>query len=52
MNLNPFKTEEVAFLLAERGFQNIQLTLIEIHKHLEVTVSKDGSWHKHITNTI
>ena len=60
VKFNPNKTEMMFFSLA--NINNVQLPSIIFddqhikhvtdHKHLGITFSHDGSWHKHISNII
>jgi len=57
INLNPAKTEVLFLFLACRNtanliFNDTPLSFVDHHKHLGVTFSSDGSWHKHITNIV
>ncbi len=53
VQFNPSKTEVMFFSLMDTDrptlyFQNTQLTFVNHHKHLGLTLSEDGSWHQHI----
>jgi len=57
VNFNPSKTEVLFLSLSKNNqnrpalyFQNTQLSYVESHKHLGLTLSSDGSWHTHISN--
>ena len=57
VNFNPSKTEALFLSLSRTNrippdlyFQNTQLTFVESHTHLGVSLSSDGSWHTHISN--
>jgi len=55
INFNPAKTEVLFLCLARRNkpnliFNDTPFSFVDHHKHLDVTFSSDGPWHKHITN--
>ncbi len=57
VTFNPLKTEVMYFSLSnaippDLFFENTRLNYVENHKHLGVTLGQDGSWHKHISNTL
>ncbi len=57
VNFNPSKTDVMFFTLSHcnqpnLAFNNVQLTFVEHHKHLGLTLSNDGTWHEHIANII
>ena len=55
---NPLKTEAILFTL--KLFENLpnlifdgtQLQFVDDHKHLGLTLSKNGKWHSHIENIL
>ena len=56
VTFNPNKTEVIYFSLNKSDnnpqlmFNNTQLTYVENHKHLGITLSQNGTWHNHISN--
>ncbi len=56
VNFNPNKTEAMLFTLRDierplhLTFQNTDISFVEHHKHLGVTLSNNGKWHEHINN--
>ena len=57
VTFNPSKTEVVYFSLNNSqppslSFNSTNLILVEDHKHLGVTLSFNGTWHKHISNLV
>ena len=58
VKFNPLKTEAILFTLKLfENFPNLifdgtQIQLVDDHKHLGLTLSKDGKWHSHIENII
>ena len=57
INFNPAKTEAVLFTLKQLGrmpylnFNNTQIQM-EFHKHLGLTLGKNGRWHMYIENIL
>jgi hypothetical protein len=58
VNFNPNKTEAMLFTLKKNVpfpslyFNNTNVTFVDHHKHLGLTLSCDGKWHEHIHNII
>lgn len=58
INFNPAKTEAILFTLKQLDhtpnliFNNVQIQFVEHHKHLGLTLSKNGQWHEHIQNIL
>ena len=57
VNFNPAKTEAMFLTYCHRNsptllFDNTLVQLVDHHKHLGLTLSRDGSWHQHISNII
>ena len=56
VEFNPSKTEVMFFSLSKSQnrpnltFAETHLSFVKDHKHLGITLSEDGSWHKHIDN--
>lgn len=57
-DFNPNKTEAMLFSLRpvpnypSLTFNNTSLGFVDSHKHLGVTLSKNGQWHNHIENIL
>ena len=56
-NIQSFKTEAVLYTLKKYNypklyFENTLIIFVADHKHLGVTLSNNGQWHKHIANII
>ena len=55
-NFDPNKTEAILFTLRENlpnptlVFNNTNVTFVNNHKHLGITLSRDGKWNEHINN--
>ena len=58
INFNPFKTEAILFTLKQLEqfpnliFNNTLIQFVKDHKHLGLTLSNKGQWHKHIENIL
>ena len=58
ITFNPSKTEAVLFTLKKIDdfpqlyFENTLINFVADHKHLGLTLSNNGQWHKHIENII
>ena len=58
VNFNPLKTEAILFTLKQFGqfpnliFNNTLIQFVYDHKHLGLTLSNTGNWHKHIENIL
>ena len=58
VTFNPLKTEAVLFTLKKLDFlpqlvfDNITISFVDSHKHLGVTLSRNGQWHSHVENIV
>ena len=58
VDFNSNKTEAILFTLRKNipnptlVFNNTNVTFVNHHKHLGLTLSSDGKWHEHISNII
>ena len=58
IKFNPLKTEAILFILncfehfPNLIFNDTQIKFVEDHKHLGLTFSSNGKWHKHIDNIL
>ena len=58
INFNPLKTEAILFTLKQFAkfpnliFNNTVIQFVNDHKHLGLTLSNTGTWHKHIENIL
>ena len=58
IKFNPLKTEAILFTLKffehfpDIIFNDTQIKFVEDHKHLGLTFSSNGKWHKHIDNIL
>ena len=58
IKFNPLKTEAILFTLKKIEhfpnliFNDTQIKFVEDHKHLGLTFSSNGKWHKHIGNIL
>ena len=58
VDFNPQKTEAILFTLKKNipypslVFNNTNVTFVNHHKHLGLTLSCDGKWHEHVNNII
>ena len=58
VNFNPLKTEAILFTLKQFVqfpnliFNNTLIQFVNDHKHLGLTLSNTGNWHRHIENIL
>ena len=58
VRFNPLKTKAILFTLKKLNFlpqlvfENIQISFVDSHKHLGVTLSSNGQWHSHVENIV
>ena len=58
VDFNPSKTETMFFSLNHNDtlpnivFDGTVVNFVDVHKHLGVSLSADGSWHEHISNIV
>ena len=58
IKFNPLKTEAILFTLKKNEhfpnliFNDTQIKFVEDHKHLGLTFSSNGKWHKHMGNIL
>ena len=57
VDFNPNTTEAILFSINNVNnpklyFNQVPVTFVDEHKHLELTFSRDGKWHAHINNIL